>query len=79
MKVVKTTNEKHDQQIADLQLKLNEAERYGQILRLHGVPCHVPLVRNKTVKEQGMSINSFTAKVKLALVYTHSYSHQACL
>lgn len=40
MREVKTASERHDQQIIELQLKLNEAERYGRRwnLRLHGVP-----------------------------------------
>lgn len=40
MKEVKIASERHVQQIADLQLKVNEAERYGRRwnLRLHGVP-----------------------------------------
>lgn len=40
MKEVKSAGKRFDQQISDLQLKLNEAERYGRRwnLRLHGVP-----------------------------------------
>ncbi len=40
MKEVKTANVRHEQQIEDLQRKVNEAERYGRRwnLRLHGVP-----------------------------------------
>ncbi|CAK6980759.1 uncharacterized protein LOC121643932 [Scomber scombrus] len=40
MREVKTASERHDQLITELQLKLNETERYGRRwnLRLHGVP-----------------------------------------
>lgn len=40
MREVKTANKRYDQQIAEMQLKLNETERYGRRwnLRLHGVP-----------------------------------------
>ena len=40
MRDVKTASKRYDQQITELQLKLNETERYGRRrnLRLHGVP-----------------------------------------
>lgn len=40
MKKVQTANERYDQQITELQVKLKEAERYRHRwkLRLHGVP-----------------------------------------
>ena len=40
MKVVKTTTEKNEQKLSELELKLNDAERYQRRwnLRLHGVP-----------------------------------------
>ncbi|CAL8258038.1 unnamed protein product [Arctogadus glacialis] len=40
MKVVKTTTEKNEQKLSELELKLNDAERYQRRwnLRLHGGP-----------------------------------------
>ncbi|CAL8292630.1 unnamed protein product [Arctogadus glacialis] len=40
MKVIKTTTEKNEQKLSELELKLNDAERYQRRwnLRLHGIP-----------------------------------------